>query len=269
MQPVKSSLGLVLLLAAWPASAQQKSGENGTMPDPPPPISRQGDVWGPGRSDPFAPGRDKLDCGTQYVVETMAQVPVESCEGFDFKPLYDRAIALADYFSGLKCPGNCGPIRRFQIGREWNCYENSMAFAKILWVFICPKHDHAPPADLEPPSPSSLKEPFRYHRDGPWELIDEGRTTVIDEEVLPLDCPCFRFLRFKYHERIMFGCGANFQEGPYLARAARAAEAWYANQRCPDSCIKSNWSDAFVYKKWNCELDRFEAEYLLKMSCKK
>ena len=83
-----------------------------------------------------------LNCGEQYEVDITLTQDAKSCEGFNFKKLYEQAKEMADHgIEQIKCPAeeDCvGPHRWYGYWR-WGCVDATHAIVEVQEITTCVK----------------------------------------------------------------------------------------------------------------------------------
>jgi len=185
-------------------------------------------------------------CGTQYEVEVSAKESVNTCTGYNFQKLYDRAVAIATKrISNLSCQHQrCSPVHSWQIDRKWDCVRNFLAtpptpthnaVAVVRYGVLCPNTGQAKPTDAPfPRTPWTASYNRPAVTSGSGDIID-GHSSLSHA---PASCGSLDTIYIKYFKSVVSCQNLNYT--PFITRAIEWAKLNYELQSCktPPPCTK-------------------------------
>ena len=204
-----------------------------------------------------------LVCGQTYKLTFGVKQQVAGCVGFNFKPMYDRAVANAKArFAELSCAAECGPIYTWQIARKWDCQDlfgTRQAYATVQFGILCPKETDKKPAGLAEPTAADLKAPAQEPAGYPQ--IQESDEVIFEEigGTMEAPCPGSELITFTYVEKVPSCDIKNFQ--PYVQRAEDRAQFYYGLLACDGTCVKQPFK--VLRDEWSC--DRAGSDFLVEV----
>jgi hypothetical protein len=252
-----ASVGLLLLLAPTlgcgggggdppppPQPDFTKAGEFGTLPQGLT-SERAGEV----SVETTIPS--PLVCGTDYDVTVRVRQQVAVCETFDYRPLYDRAVAIAQArVDSLPCQPMCPVKQSWLMAQTWDCLPigDPPVLTAVVLVRLgvrCVAEGTPPPNGLAPPDPGPLVGPL------PPETPPLSSFESITEEVGGfIDPPCGTsdVVTVEYFEKVATCAVPTYL--PYVQRANARAQFLYDRLTCQAGCVK----DPFVVQRieWEC-----------------
>jgi hypothetical protein len=202
---------------------------------------------------------ETLKCGTIYTIFSDALVNVPTCDGINFKTLYERVLATAmARVNQLKCPAQCSPLKHWIMSREWKCnamVNAAQAYVSVRVGVLCPEPGQPVPMGLGSPLESSFAQKPHSESDvNPSGAPDPGIHETIQEAMAyakaaePMDCPGEQFLELVMKTDVP-ECGQNMKS---FADEAEARAKWVHDSvlQCKPGCKKNKY--ATIWLSWKC-----------------
>lgn len=193
-----------------------------------------------------------LVCGTDYDFTVRVRQQVAVCETFDYRPLYDRAVALANArIATLTCLPECPEKQSWLMAQTWDCLPlgdppTLVAVVLVRFGVRCVAEGTPPPNGLAMPDPGPLLGPL------PPETPPISGFESITEEVGGfIDPPCGTadVVTCEYFEEVPTCAVASYL--PFVQRANARAQFLYDQLTCQAGCVK----DPFLVQRieWACQ----------------
>jgi hypothetical protein len=228
------------------------------------------------------PEIESRERGGEYAVEAripevpVCDVPYEIsvrvrqqavCATYDYRPLYDRAAAIAGRrIAEVACPAECRPRHSWLMDRTWDCVELSpgvsVAAVTLKYGVLCPRTTQPLPTGIAEPAAGPIRD--RQTAMGPV-LGDHEQIT---EEVGGfLDVPCGQsdLYEFNYYEKTP-DCATLASFRPAVQAAEKRARFMYDQIACQTGCTK----DPFRVSRteWSCEDGIVKVRIYFVVTCK-
>jgi hypothetical protein len=198
-----------------------------------------------------------LSCNNVYDVEGAAVRPVEACEGVDFKPLYDQALANAQQVaSQIQCAGDCSD-QRPHVQLFWHGFwcSSREAHAAVFLHLYCRSSQSSPlPGGVGSPAsytPQPIDDAPRNRPSAPVQFSSSLMQS-------PLACGRTSRVEFHYERRESnYRCAAFDFDG--LRDTAKAhARDLHARYQCVPGCTKKPFQA--LHESWSCVENSSEAQ---------
>jgi hypothetical protein len=218
-------------------------GSEGTLPTGAPAVSVT-------CTSKAAPATTEVRCNERYKIHVQVTQPVESCSGYNFTNLYQRARDLAEARMGqLTCPQGqaCTVKHAYYTLWRWDC-SNNIARVRTKASVLCLNATDAAPqsigngASLDKTQPANQRATgegggFPPGDDG--ELIEDSTGAV--GPAWSMSCPSTTLLRLIYKEKEPVGIApenhGNTYQG-FVERAEAKARMIHGLYACATGCSK-------------------------------